>query len=159
MTVISLENSPRFGPKQPRLFKRDRLRDVLSDTLSQQHPAPGRRKAIGKRFDLNNDEARSAVEGSPSPTTLDKIWREGGWPLVIEVFGAFLGERLDQHLARERERHEQQAEQIGELVRDFRSLAHSGARNSGGDHLRLASGGGSEHRDMGARQKTRTRSD
>lgn len=157
MTVTHLENLPGFGPRQPKLFKPDRLRDVLADTLARQHPKPGTRKAVGRRLKLNGDEARSAVEGSPSPTTLDKIWREGGWPLVIEVFGEFLGERLDQHLERERRRHDQMAEQIGEVVRDFRSAVASGRGDRAGDHLRLAGERGAERGDLGARSSARTR--
>lgn len=156
MTVIDLRNLPRSGPFHPRLFKTDRLRDALADYLAEQHPNPGRRKAVGQRFGLNADEARSACEGSPSPTTLDKIWRKEGWGIVLAVFTRLLGEGVDQHLGREKRRHAEQAERLGEIIRDLRVVADPRRDTAAGVDLQAGRLAPTSDRRVGQRSFRRT---
>lgn len=157
MTVTHLEIPPRFGAHRPSLFRK-RLRDAIADALTQRFPH-GRRSAVRQVFKLSDDEARGALRGSLSWETFDKVLDEGGWALALEVLALRFGEGLDQHLERERRRHAERAEQIGEVVRDFRSAVRGGLGHVGGDHLRMASDLGAEHGDVGERPKARTRSD
>lgn len=156
MTVIDLRNSPVFGPSHPKLFKTDRLRDALADYLTEQHPMPGRRKAVRARFGLNDDEARSLCEGSPSPTTLDKVWRKEGWGIVLAVFTRLLGEGVDQHLEREKRRHAEQAERLGEIIRDLRVVADPRSDTAAGMDLQAGRVAPASDRRVGQRSFRRT---
>lgn len=111
------------GEKFP-LLAADRIRDILASYCAMRWPL-GRRKAAQKHWDLTADEARSVCEGSASQATLDKIWlhKNGRWPLAITLFGALLGESLEEHLLSERKRHVELARRNGALVRDLRPLA------------------------------------
>lgn len=119
-----------FGAKRPRLslFKTDRVRDVLADYCESMWPV-GRRKTIERLWGLSSDEARAVCEGSASQRTLDKVWRAGGWGLVLPVFTKLLGEGVDQHIARERARNAATASTLREVSRSLRALpaAHTAA--------------------------------
>lgn len=74
------------------LFPIDRTRDALAAYCQARWPV-GRRRSIAREWDLSAEEARSVSEGSPSQTTLDKIWRHrrGGWAVLLPVMGALIG--------------------------------------------------------------------
>lgn len=137
------------GQSQPGLFLPDSMSEALADAM--QHAAPtGRRKHIVKRLKVSEDDARRIAEGRASKAQLDHAFKVGGWPLVLEVFGRLLGEGLDQHLARERERHEANARRLGAVIRDIGASRSFGAERRGGVAAGLASDGGRECSRVGA---------
>lgn len=126
MTDNIMDFSNRRGAVRPELFDTRRMRDALADELKRRYPV-GTRKQVEREFRLSVDEARSACNGSAGPGTLDRMWRRGGWDLVIPVFTRLLAEGLDQHLERERRRHADLAEDLGETIRSVRLAADRGA--------------------------------
>lgn len=158
MTGYAVAKYGSVGGKTAKLFRPDRMADALSDICEERWPL-GRRKAAGKEWGLSDEQARTVCEASASKATLEHIFKHkrGGWPLVLDIFGRMLGEGLDQHLERERRRHAERAEQIGEVVRDFRAALGGGHRDRASDHLRLAGDRGAERGDLGARSASRTR--
>lgn len=150
MTVTHMDFSTRFGAHRPNLFKK-RTRDALADLIAQRFPF-GRRAAVRKAFSLTDDQARAACRGSPSWETFDQVLDEGGWAVALELLAIRFGEGVDQHLAREKHRHEQRAQQIGEVVADFRAAASPGRRDGVREPVRVASGGVSERRLMGGKE-------
>lgn len=141
MSEVAVGNFGKFGARRPTMFKTDhRLRDALADYFAEQYPV-GRRSLVAKRFKLTNDEARAVCDGSASPTTLDKVWRKGGWGLVIAVFTRLLGEGLDQHLERERRHLAEHDQKLGAMVSDLRvagGLDRHPAYRVAGEDRRLA---------------------
>jgi hypothetical protein len=120
MTETFMEIPGSFGAKRPSLFTPDRTRDCLADYCEKMWPV-GRRKTIERLWGLSSDEARAVCEGSASQRTLDKVWRAGGWPLVLAIFTHLLGEGVDQHFSRERDRHAEIAGRIAELAEGARA--------------------------------------
>lgn len=104
------------------MFSLDRTRDALAAYCSFRWPV-GRRKSVAREWGLTADEARSICEGSASQSTLDKVWlhKNGGWEVIAPVFGALIGQTVEQHLIRKRKAHVEQARRIGSLVRNGRS--------------------------------------
>lgn len=127
MTVTHMDFSTRFGAHRPNLFKK-RTRDALADLMAQRFPF-GRRSAVKKVFKLTDDQARAACRGSPSWETFDQVLDEGGWAVALELLAIRFGEGVEQHLARERARHAEHVERLGEVMRDLRIV---GAGTGGG---------------------------
>lgn len=125
MTVVHMDVPPRFGAMRPSLFRKS-TRDALADVIAQRFPF-GRRGAVRKEFKLTDDQARGVCRGDCAWQTFDQVLDEGGWALALELLAIRFGEGLDQHLERERRRHAALAEDLGEVVRDFRSVAAGGA--------------------------------
>lgn len=88
------------GEKFP-LLGIDRTRDALAAYCAARWPV-GRRKSVSREWGLSDEQARSVCEGSASQATLDRIWRHknGGWDVLLPVFGALLDQTVDQYLAR-----------------------------------------------------------
>lgn len=138
----------RGGQFQPGLFSPETIAEALADAM--QHAAPtGRRKYIETRLKMRTDDARRVAESRASKVQLDHAFKVGGWPLVLDVFARLLGEGLDQHLERERRRHADLAEDLGEVVRSFRAAGAGGPGNG----ARVAS---AQSGDMGARPAARS---
>lgn len=115
----------------PKLFRPDRMAEAVADVV-ERHAPVGRRKYVEKRFKMSPDDARRVVEGRASKAQLDRMFREGGWGFVIEVFAEFFDRGLDQHLAEEARRHAKNAERLGAISRDLRALADPGRGAPGG---------------------------
>lgn len=132
MTVSYMDFSPRRGAKQPNLFDDDRLEAAVSAYLAREYPTQGKRKQVARRFKLTDDEAKAACEGAASKSVINKILQAERWRIGLELLAIMFGEGVDQHLARERERHEQRARQIGEHLRDLRLASSGGSRDGAG---------------------------
>lgn len=148
MSEVLVGNFNRVGAIRPDMFGTQRVRDALADELKQRYPA-GTRKAVERAFKLSVDEARSACNGSAGPGTLDRIWRRGGWDLVIPVFTRLLGEDVAQHFGREAQRHAQIADRS-------RSFADLSARHSAAQGDEPGWGLGGRRRRVGERSASTT---
>lgn len=122
------EVSTVFHAAQGEFFPIARTRDALADYAARRWPKGSRRKAVAEEWGLSADEARAVCQGSASQATLDRVWRHkrGGWSLVLAVFSRLLGEGIDQHLARERERHVERVERLDALAESIRPHRNSG---------------------------------
>lgn len=149
MTVVDMSKYGGVGGKLPALFD-IRLGDALADLCRERWPN-GTRKAVAKEWGLTTEQARSVCEGSAAKATLELIFRHhrGRWPLILEVFARYLGEGVDQHLERERRRHAERAEQLGEVVRDFRAAVHPRRGADPRDAVRVAGRMGAQSRELG----------
>lgn len=151
MTGYAVAKYGGVGGKTAKLFRPDRIADALAD-LCEERWALGRRKAVAREWGLTDEQARTVCEASASKATLEAIFKHkrGGWPLVIEVFARFLGEGLDQHLERQRRRHVEFAQDLGEVVRDLRVVGAPSRSFGSREPLRMAGGAVPERGDLGA---------
>lgn len=149
MTAVDNVKYGRFGEISHPLFD-IRLGDALAELSRERWPS-GTRKHVAREWGLTHEQARSVCDGSASKATLEHIFRHkrGRWPLILEVFARFLGEGVDQHLSRERERHEQRAKQIAEHLRDLRPAGSGGHHDGSGERSRVARELAPERRRMG----------
>lgn len=149
MTVVNMAFRGGKGEFPPSLFKPDRMAEALAELIGREAPT-GRRKYAERRWNLSPDEARAAAEGNASKATLDKIFRNGGWGSVLDLFGVFMGEQVDQHLERQRRAYADHASRLGAIVRDLRAPSDPGRHRASGLGAGHACVVGSEHRPMGA---------
>ena len=135
MTIYSND-----GDFLPRLGLDRSVADALAIYVQQTFPPLGRRKAVAAEFDLGIEEARTVIEGRPSKATLDRIWKHpnGGWRVILPVFGAVVGQSADAFIIREKERladerrtFEQREARLGEMARDLRLVVGVGRRSAG----------------------------
>ncbi len=103
------------------------LRDALGSYMRLRWPA-NTAKLAAKEWDLSLDEARGAMLGRTSVQTIDKIFKAGGWAVVLPVMGAVLGHGVDDFIAQERKRlrdarrdYETQDRRLAEMGRDLRA--------------------------------------
>lgn len=130
MTMVLMENHGGVGVKRPKL-EQTCPSMALATVLARWFGPLGIRKAILQAWpDLTEDEARACVEGTASKTTIKRLLHRdrGGWRLALEMLPYVIGERLEDHLAQERERHEELAHRSASLAAELRSL---GPRVSG----------------------------
>lgn len=123
------------GDFSPRLSLDRTMADALAVYVEQTFPKLGRRNAVAKHWGLGNEEARTVIEARPSKATLDRIWKHknGGWPVLIPVMGAVVGQSVDafiitekERLADERREYEEREARLGTLARDLRTVVPLG---------------------------------
>lgn len=119
------------GEFSPRLGLDRTMADAMAVWCEQSFPVQGRRKAIAKHFDISLDAARTLIEGRPSRTLLDQIFKHknGGWRVILPVMGAVVGQTADafiiaekQRLAHERQSFEERENRLVEMARDLRAV-------------------------------------
>lgn len=147
MSEVVVTFSGRRG-EQLSILGVDRLRDALADYCAERWPI-GRRKEVARAFRLSAEQARAVIEGRPANSTMDQVWREGGWTVVLPVFGKLLGEGVDQFIERERRRHAENAARLSALVRDLRPVDDLGAERRAGAPARRVGDLGVERRRVG----------
>lgn len=98
----------------------ERTRDALAKYVEIRWPY-GRRKAVMKEWDLNEDEARSVISGRASWATWDKIvnHHNGRWAVIFPVYGALFDEAAEHFIQARRKAHADHAERLGALVGDW----------------------------------------
>lgn len=101
------------------MFPLERMQDAVSAYVAVRWPV-GRRKSVEREWGLNPYQAKTVCDGSVSAETLNLIWnhKNGGWKVIVPVFGALLGKTVEQHIIEERRSHVEQARRLGSLVRD-----------------------------------------
>lgn len=141
---------------QPKLFRPDQMAEAVAEAVERAAPS-GRRKYVEKRFKMSPDDARRVVEGRASKAHLDKMFREGGWAFVLEVFALFFDRRIDQHLAEEAHKHARDAERLRALASHSRPRADLGG--DGPDGVAVSRHGGNPTSDRRVGQGSSGRSD
>lgn len=136
MTATAMTIFSKNGEKSPILQLDRATKDALAVYVQQSFPAAGRRKAVERLWDLRPDEARAVIEARPSQSTLDRIWKHpnGGWHVILPVFGAVVGQSADafiiqerDRLAHERDRQAEQSARLASLGRDLAAVLGGGA--------------------------------
>lgn len=99
-------------------------RDALATYVKLRWPT-GTAKMAAREWDISLDEARGIVACRSSLATLDRIFKHkrGGWPVILPVFGAVVGQTIHEHLheeIRNAAREQRELEQHAEAA----SLAH-----------------------------------
>lgn len=114
------------GGSNPLLLLDRQSRDALATYVNLRWPV-GTRKAVAKEFGLSIDAARTVCEGTPSQTTIDKIWKSprGGWRVALPILGAVIGQSIEDFYQQEAKEHAAQARRHASLARDLRALRSS----------------------------------
>lgn len=105
-------------PRQQALRLDTCTRDALADICRERWPA-GTAKLAAREWRLTLDQGRSVVAGRASQTTIDQIFKAGGWPVYFAVGARVLGRGADQYLSELRADHEEQTRRAAGLVRIF----------------------------------------
>lgn len=110
------------GASRPMLGLTRQTRDALKTYCELRWPT-SRRKSVEREWGLTPDEARGVCEGTASATTIDKVWKAGGWAVLLPVLGAVIGHPVSDFIASERRKHVQAAQRERALLRDLHSVA------------------------------------
>lgn len=93
-------------------------------------------KSVARAFNLTVDEARSVVAGRASSATMDRVWKAGGWSLILSVMASVVGQSFDDFIAMEKKRlrderrdSEERLQRCGEMVRHLPAALHVGGRD------------------------------
>lgn len=93
-------------------------RDALADYCRHRWPT-GTAKQCARAFDLTADEGRRVVGAKASQTTIDKIFKAGGWPVIFAVMAEVIGQGADSYIRELRAEHERQGDALRALGRDL----------------------------------------
>lgn len=110
MSVGALEILGRDGADATILGLDRATREALVIYCARRWPI-GRRKAVEREWRLSPDEARGIIEGTASWSTVDKVWKRGGWAVILPILGAVVGHGVGEFFAEEAARARQEAEQ------------------------------------------------
>lgn len=113
------------GENRPLLPLARQSRDALARYCAIRWPV-GRRKAIQTEWRLTAEEARAVAEASAGPATLDRVWKAGGWGVVLPVMAAVIGQPVSDFFRdqiREVERAHERATECEALARKALSRA------------------------------------
>lgn len=122
MRALTLDIRTQNGFSRPEFSVDKSVRDALADFFRRQYPANGT-KLMARDFGLSLDEAKGVLAGRASLNTLNQILKSknGGWPVLLPVMGAVIGETADQFIEKQRERHETLAERHRALGSNLRT--------------------------------------
>lgn len=123
MSVGALEILERNGADAAILGLDRATREALVIYCARRWHA-GRRKAVEREWGLSPDEARGIIEGTASWTTVDKVWKKGGWAVVLPILGAVIGHGVGEYFAEEARRAREDAEE----ATGYAAAADSAAR-------------------------------
>jgi hypothetical protein len=133
MAVGVLEIMGRNGAGDALLGLDRPTRDALKVYAERRWPT-NRRKAIEREWGLTPDQARAVMEGTPSATTVDQIWKHprGGWAVALPVLGAVIGHGVGEYFALEARKAADESERAqraaAELAAAERLASHAVAR-------------------------------
>lgn len=122
MRALTVEVLPNVRATGPRFPVDKTIRDALAEHFRREYPANAT-KLLARDFGLSIDEARGVLEGRSSLKTLDQIFKhpKGGWPLLLPVMSAVIGESIDQHISKQRSEHAEQDRRRDALLRGLRA--------------------------------------
>jgi hypothetical protein len=117
---------------------------------------------IRRTFDFEVYEAKEVIRGNASEALWERIVKHpnGGWPVVLPVMGAVIGQSLDQwlnerlaaeerRLAREQQQLEAARARVATTARDVAALVGLGRGRPADPDLRMGRDGGSQAGDLG----------
>lgn len=93
------------------------FRDVLAEYLIRRWPS-GTAKHAAREFDLSLARAREAVAGRVSLTTLERIFKRGGFSVALPIVADVIGQSLARYFRELREAHDEQGVRIAALAGD-----------------------------------------
>jgi hypothetical protein len=151
MTGVLVE-IPNIKWESQRTLKLDKgFREVVADYLRRRWPSHTAKNAA-RTFDLSMDRAREAVAGRVSLTTLEQIFKRGGFSVALPILADVIGQSLARYFRELRTAHDEQGEHIAALVGDLRPLgADPAARDT--DAARALAGGRGAVGDRSARKR------
>jgi hypothetical protein len=91
------------------------FRDVVADYLRRRWPT-GTAKMAAREFDLTVDRAREAVAGRVSLTTLEQIFKRGGFAVALPIVAAVIGQSLAHYFREMRTHHETNGRRLAALL-------------------------------------------
>ena len=145
MTVTSMEILGRDGANLPILPLLRQSRDALARYCEARWPV-GRRKAVERAWGLSPDEARGVIEATASAATIDKVWKAGGWAVVLPVLSSVIGCSVEDFLQSERRKQLETARHTRALVRDVRALRAADPDPAAGRRAERGGEGSAIHR-------------
>lgn len=126
MTVEYVEIFTRRGTVLP---LDQRRRDALAEyaRLASEDAGLAAQAWARKTWGLKDYEAKDLLRANSSEAIWERIVKSkhpehGGWRVVLAVYGAIIGEGVDDFLQNERRKHVELARRNGALVRDLRSF-------------------------------------
>lgn len=125
MTVTAMEILGSDGAGRPMLPLLRQTRDALARYCETRWPV-GRRKAVERAFNLSPDEARGVIEATASASTIDKVWKAGGWSVALPVLSSVIGCSVEDFLIQERRKQLEAARRTSSLVRHLRAVSGPG---------------------------------
>jgi hypothetical protein len=90
------------------------FRDATADFLRHRWPT-NTAKQTARAFDLTLDRAREAVAGRCSLTTLEQIFKRGGFPVALPIVAAVIGQSLARYIRDLWVNHAENGERIAAL--------------------------------------------
>lgn len=103
---------------KPGKLKLDKgFRDAVADHLRHRWPTATAKNAA-REYDLTLPRAREAVAGKASLTTLESIFKKGGWPVALAIIADVIGHGIAHHIAEMRTRHEENGRRLSSLFGD-----------------------------------------
>lgn len=121
MRANVLEISPRDAGKIPRLGLDKGFKDAVADHLKHRWPY-GTAKLAAKAYRLTPDRARDAVAGRCSLTTIEQIFKAGGWSVALPIIADVIGHAIAAHVAEMRAQHDENTRRFAALGGGLRSL-------------------------------------
>lgn len=115
MTGVLVEIRQTKAVTQRKLALDTGTRDAVADLARERWPS-NTAKLAAREWGLTLDQARSAVAGRASQTTIDQIIKAGGWPVLFAVGAKVTGQGADQFLSELRASHENHAERLSALL-------------------------------------------
>lgn len=121
MTVVLMEKMHGKRESQHRLALDKATRDAVSDLARRQWPLKTASYAA-QAWRLTESEARGVVAARASQTTIDKIFKNGGWSVIFPVMAEVIGQSADAYLIEKRAAHEDHARRLAALCGDSGSM-------------------------------------
>lgn len=101
------------------------LRDSVADHLRRRWPTNTAKNAA-RTYSLTLDRAREAAAGRASLTTLETIFKVGGWPVAVAILADVIGYSIAHYFADIRKRHNEAGNRLATLF-GFAGLDRDGA--------------------------------
>ena len=133
--MIEIPNVRRESQRRMSLDKG--LRDATADYLRNRWPS-GTAKHAARQFNLSLPRAREAVAGRASLTTIEAIFKRGGWTVALRILAEVIGQQLAQHLLEIRVSHDRNAARLAAITSDLWAVSDSRGDDPPGVDVRQA---------------------
>jgi len=95
------------------------LKDATADYCKRRW-STNTAKQAARAFDLSVSQGRNLAAGDPSLTTIERIFKTGGWRVSLVILADVLGQSVWNYIIELRRSHEQQGETLRALGHDLR---------------------------------------